>query len=77
MVTDLWYGMPMDEVIKSQCDYEPTYMYQYNMKSWNDWVPKHLGKNLVRNIPNIRPMLEILSKFFLHKVNFMLISLLA
>ena len=59
MITDMWFGMPMDEAIKLQCDYQPTYQYQFNYKSWEDWVPKHLGDLIfsqstqqIKNQPN-------------------------
>ena len=44
MITDLWYGIGMDRVVKVQCEYSPTYMYVFRWKSYTDWLPWFLGE---------------------------------
>lgn len=43
MVTDLNYGIGMDRIVKQQSDFSNTFMYVFNWKSWNDWLPWYLG----------------------------------
>jgi len=44
MLTDLWYGIGMDRVVKLQSEYSPTYTYVFRWKSYTDWLPWYLGK---------------------------------
>lgn len=43
MITDLWYGIGMDRVVKLQCEHAPTYTYVFRWKSYTDWLPWYLG----------------------------------
>ena len=43
MITDLNYGVGMDRIVKQQAEWAPTYMYVFNWKSWNDWLPWYMG----------------------------------
>ncbi len=42
--TDLDVGVGMDTVVKLQGEKQPTYMYQFNFKSQNNWVPGYMGR---------------------------------
>jgi len=44
MITDLWYGIGMDRVVKVQCEHAPTYTYVFRWKSYTDWLPWYLGE---------------------------------
>ena len=50
LLTDLNYGVAMDEVLKLNAREQPTYMYQFNYKSWTDWRPKWMGETAVLSI---------------------------
>ncbi|KAI0239442.1 Neuroligin-4, X-linked [Lamellibrachia satsuma] len=53
MLTDLQVGVGMDQVIKMQSLYEPTYVYQFNYKSWNDWLPRWMGVSYSAALPYV------------------------
>ncbi len=44
MVTDYGYGTGMDTVIKQHAEYESSYMYVFEYKSWTDELPWCYGQ---------------------------------
>ncbi|ELU03558.1 hypothetical protein CAPTEDRAFT_225804 [Capitella teleta] len=55
MITDLQYGTGMDYVAKqqSQSGREPVWMYDFNYKSWTDWLPNWMGVSHSAAVPYV------------------------
>ena len=44
LVTDYEFGVGIDTVAKQNQEKENTYVYSFEYKSWNDYLPHWMGK---------------------------------